>query len=98
MAWTVTCEPVGENPGKLKKALAERSGGTEKAENIGGIVVYLTNGSKREEFSRVAFIRRVSRNPGTKLRDQLDKEIKEAQEACDKLNELLSGKKAGELA
>jgi hypothetical protein len=84
--WNVICEPHGNNPGFIKRAL--RSG--ETPENTGGIIVYLVNGSAKQEVSRVAYIRRarVCKNPSRTFKAQLQIEVDKAREAASKINEL----------
>lgn len=87
--WKVIAEPQGKNPGIIKKAAV--ACGVEKAENTGGVIVYVTNGDNKQEVSRVAYIRRpdVCKNPNVTYQDQLDIEITRARDTCTKLNELL---------
>lgn len=88
MKWTVVTEPKGENPGLVTKALA-RAGAPPKGENISGLVIYLSNGSVKQEVSRVAYIRRpeTCRNPNVPYADQLRIELAKARETCNVLNE-----------
>jgi hypothetical protein len=41
-------------------------------ENMGGIVVYLSSGSSKQEFARVGFIRRATKNPKVSFDAMLD--------------------------
>jgi hypothetical protein len=85
--WEVLCEPVGRNPGIVDKAKAAVGAGSAPSEdNVGGLVIYLTNGSSKQEVSRVAWIRRVSKNPDNKFEDQLATEINKAKAAAEVLN------------
>jgi hypothetical protein len=58
----------------------------EVAENGGGMVVYVTDGSMRREVTRVAFVREHSKNPDVLYEDQLDAEVRKAQKSVDLLN------------
>lgn len=88
--WKVVCEPHGENPGMLDKA-KDAVGITPSPENIGGVIIYVTDGAgRKEEVSRVAWIRRASVNPKTGFAKQLQTEVTKAKEATDILNGLLS--------
>lgn len=88
MSWSVICEPVGENPGVVKRAAGAVTGSESEPENIGGIVIYVTNGASKQEVSRVAWVRRASvcKNPKTSFEKQLDKEITKARAAVEALN------------
>lgn len=100
--WKVITEAEGNNPaeipktpGILDKALPWRNseGSDETAEqgaNMGGMIVLLTNGSARQEVSRVAFIRRNSKHPEVSFQAQLDAEISKAKAAADTMNGLVS--------
>jgi hypothetical protein len=96
--WRVVAEPVGNNPGKLAKAVAEKGlpSGTKRGVNEGGMVVYVSDGaSYKQEVARVAWIRRHSKNPGKSFNEQLAMVVAAAREACDLLNGTLAG--SGEL-
>lgn len=90
MSWDVVCEPVGENPGLIDKAKAAL-GGDQPTENTGGIVVYVTSGSTKQEVGRVAYMRRVSVNPKTTFDKALQDVVEKARTACKMLNGDLSG-------
>jgi len=77
--WEVEIEPVGRNPDSDEAAKKD-------PENMGGMVIWLKRGWTREEFSRVAFVRRVSKNPKRSFDEQLDEELKGAEAACAALN------------
>lgn len=93
--WNVVAEPVGANPG-LKPAAAKRLGRTRaekddaKADkaNVGGVIIYLTNGRIKEEVTRVGFIRKESANPKDGFKKKLDEMVQVAREAADTLNGL----------
>jgi hypothetical protein len=87
MSWEIHVEPVGKNPGLLDKAKAAIQ---SNAENTGGMVIYLTNGSMKHEVSRVAFVRRASKNPNADFQTQLATEVAKAREAAKTLNEVSS--------
>lgn len=89
MSWSVICEPVGKNPGVVKRAADAVTGAESEPENIGGIVIYVTNGSTKTEVSRVAWVRRaaVCKNPKTSFEKQLDKELTKARTAVTMLND-----------
>lgn len=72
-AWTVVVQPRTDNLGK----------------NKGGLVVALTDGDASHEVSRVAYVRRNSKNPDVEFGDQLDAEIEKAQRAADAVNDYL---------
>ena len=61
----------------------------ESGENLGGIVVYLTDGESEAEFSRVAFARRNSTHPDVSFVTQMETEWARAAEAADVLNDVL---------
>lgn len=86
MAWTITTEPVGKNPGVFEKVVKETGVARQTPENMGGVVIYLVNGSTKQEVSRVAYIRRASKNPKVKFKDQLNTELDKAREALGVLN------------
>lgn len=80
--WSIVAEPQARNTG---------------GKNEGGIVLYVVNpsGGGKSEVSRVAFIRRNSKNPKNSLAVQLQREVARARTAVDILNSQLSG--TGEL-
>jgi hypothetical protein len=88
--WRVVCEPEGNNPGILGKAKAAASMAVsgDEPENMGGMVIYLTNGTSKEEVSRVGWIRRATKNPKTSFEKQLSKEVEKATASADTLNNL----------
>lgn len=73
MEWKVEIEPEGKNDGV----------------NEGGLVIYLNNGSKREEVSAVGWVRRNTGNPDVEFEPQLKKEYAKAQVAARTMNDLL---------
>jgi len=77
--WEVAIEPVGRNPDTEAEA-------TDDPENMGGMVISLKRGWDVVEFSRVAFVRRASKNPERSFEDQLDSEIASAEAAAAALN------------
>lgn len=82
MGWNILAEPQGANSGASP----------ESAENTGGVVVYLIEGSDRstrQEVSRVAYDRSKSKNPRTTFDTQLTKELAKAVTACQKINDLM---------
>lgn len=95
--WGIVVDPVGKNPGKLKKAAQEAGIGTPHDENIGGMIVSVQNTQtgRKDEVSRVAFVRRASKNPKVAFKTQLDKEVAKAKDAVEVLNGLFT--EAGEL-
>jgi hypothetical protein len=54
--------------------------------NLSGILISLTDGEEHVEVSRVAFVRRNSRNPEAEFASQLEAEIEKAELAADALN------------
>lgn len=90
-------DPVKSASTKVKaqftKDLAEFEAAINRAyDNIGGFVIALENATgTRHEISRVAFIRRVSKNPEVSFEDALDAELKKAEKAAKKLDEYLAG-------
>lgn len=59
--------------------------------NQGGLVIYLVSPSgAKEEFSRVAFVRRNSKNTKTSFKNQWQREKARAMEALKVLNESMS--------
>jgi hypothetical protein len=87
MAWEIVVEPQGNNPGFLDQAKAKLEK-QEDVENTGGMIIYLSNGQQKQELSRVAYIRRNSKNPEVKFQDQLAQEVTKAREAVKVLNEV----------
>lgn len=83
MSWSITVEQEGKNPGPIDKMKALT---TSNAGNMGGLVIYLTDGTTKEEFTRVAYVRRVSNNPTVKFQDQLAEELEKAKIAAEALN------------
>lgn len=78
MGWSVIVRPVEAN--------------SEGEENMGGLVIYLADGTddgQEYEVTRVAYARRASRNPDVSFEDQLRIEIGKAEEAAASMNELL---------
>jgi hypothetical protein len=62
----------------------------QEGENLGGVVIHLHSDADDEydiEFSRVAFIRRNSKNPKKKFGDALQEEIEKAQLVVDAIND-----------
>jgi hypothetical protein len=80
--WKVVLEPKGANP-------------DGEGRNTGGLVVSITDGTKTEELSRVAFVRRHSKNPTKTFKAQLKAEIEKAEEAAGALNNLIGQGSAG---
>lgn len=95
--WKVIFEPQGKNPGRLTKLAGRITGVADDpdGQNVGGIVVLVTNGSTRQEVSRVAYVRSNSKNPDTSFNEQLSRETQKARDACDLLNGTLAS--CGEL-
>lgn len=93
--WQVVAEPLGANP-QLKPTLLkgkarERKTGEEadkSKDNVGGIVVYVALGSRREEVARVGFIRKNTENPKTAFSTKLKEIMALAHQTCDTLNGL----------
>lgn len=77
--WEVEIEPVGRNPDSEAEA-------KDDPENMGGMVLHLKRGWERVEFSRVAFVRRASKNPERSFEEQLDSELESAEAAAAALN------------
>ena len=73
MPWKIDMEPEGKN---------------EDNRNEGAMIVYLTDGSKREEHSAVAFARRHSRNPDLTFDEALERQAKQARAVARAKNEL----------
>lgn len=71
--WTVKLDPMGEN-------------GTDEKNQV-GVGIFLTNGSRKVETTRVAFVRRNSKNVRTPFQRQLRRELEKAYAAMDALNE-----------
>jgi hypothetical protein len=66
----------------------------EIAENTGGVIVQIQNGSGvKQEVSRVSFIRRegICKNPGVGFTQQLDIEVEKAEKAVEVANRLFEG-------
>jgi hypothetical protein len=70
--WTVSLRAGGGEPG------------SDTGNNQGGLVVYLTNGDRRKEVSRVAYVRRNSKNPKTSFEKQLRKEMDKGSHGCQR--------------
>jgi hypothetical protein len=80
--WKVVIEPEGRNPAQR----GEEGEGT----NMGALIVYLQEGtdeSTREEFGRVLFVRRNSKNPRTPFKRALRQLQDAAQDAVNAVNE-----------
>lgn len=74
--WQLKIEPEGDH------------GESNPGINQGGMVIYLVSPSgAQEEFSRVAFVRRNSKNPKTSWKNQWQREKARALEALKVLNE-----------
>lgn len=89
MAWSVTAEPEGKNPGVLDKAKSAVGIGTDPNDgsNVGGMIIFIVNGATKQEVSRVAWIRRNSKNPSTSFEKQLQAELDKARASVKILNE-----------
>ena len=79
-SWQLVIEPKGDNDNGVNK---------------GGMVIYLQNGSVKEEIGRVAFERTNSLYPDVSFEDQLDIEVSKATKSITILHDLAEG--AGEL-
>ena len=94
--WAVVAEPVGRNA-ELKPEAAARLGRTrltggdadKNKDNVGGVVVYVAKGLRKEEVARVGFVREASENPKDKFEDKLDEIIAVAEKTRDTLNQLV---------
>ena len=96
--WRVITKAEGKNPGPLPgrvkqaaqavAATVRRGGNEPGVDNVGGIIVLITNGTTTQEVSRVAWVRRASENPEVPFKEQLDREIQKANEAAATLNEV----------
>jgi hypothetical protein len=92
--WKVVIEPEGKNPGLVDKAKAAAGLGSEQ---VGGMVIYVTDGGNvKNEVAAVGYIRKHTANPCVSFVKQLEAEVEKAQQACDKLNELLGGNNRAE--
>lgn len=89
MSWRVVAEPEGNNPGLIDRAKAATGVG-DSGKNAGGMIIYVTDGSSKKEVSRVAWIRRNSKNPKVSFEKQLKVEIDKAREAVRVLEDLLT--------
>lgn len=81
--WTVVCEPHGDNGGVAKYRDEE-----EEDKNQGGMIIYVTDGDKKEEVDRVAFVRRYSGNKSKTFKAALKEALETAQETVDTMNGL----------
>jgi hypothetical protein len=83
--WSVALDAVADEdewpPDRRRRPRVKR--------NLSGIVVSLTDGEEYVEVSRVAFVRRNSRNPEAEFPVQLEAEIEKAELAAEALNEWL---------
>lgn len=77
--WKVVLEPRDENP-------SEETGG----QNVGGIVIFLDDGNDKHEVSRVAYVRRNSKNSRVSFKKQLAMEVEKAQISAEELNRSVS--------
>lgn len=73
MAWIIDIEPEGKNEDNC---------------NEGAMIVYLTDGSKREEHSAVAFARHNSNSPDLSFDEALDRQMRKARAVARAKNEL----------
>jgi hypothetical protein len=71
--WKIEVEPEGKN---------------ENNKNEGAAIVFLSNGSKREEVGAVAFAREHSNNPLVEFDDQLDRVVARAKKVLKVRREL----------
>lgn len=79
--WSVLCEPKGDNPA-----------GPAPGKNLGGLVIYLTDGTVRQEVSRVLFVRRnatASANRIKKFKQQLRDQLAVANASAKTVNDLI---------
>lgn len=75
MSWEISCRPEGKN---------------QDGENKGGIVVYLVNGTAREEVGRVAFDRSESESPGRPFAEVLDEYLANAKKGAEAVNTMVA--------
>lgn len=95
MSYTIIAEPEGKNPGRLDQL--KKTADPPPGLNDSGVVLYVVDErGNRREVSRVAFIRRNSKNPKTSFERQLTEELGRAREAVRVLNGLIAD--AGVLA
>lgn len=76
MTWRIVVRPEGANPG------------TEEGVNEGGMVVYLDGDGRRQEVSRVAWVRENSLHPDVPFDEMLESVVHRARTAVAKINEL----------
>ena len=96
--WQVVAEPVGANPGfkpktakgatKGRKRTTAADAEEKQKDNIGGVVLYLQRGTRREEFSRVGWLRPASENPKATFEEKFAEQRDNAQYVADELNKL----------
>jgi hypothetical protein len=92
--WEVVAEPVGANPGvkASAKSRARKTGSDDdkdKKDNVGGVVVFVARGGKKEEVARVGFVRETSENPKVPFKKKLDEVLDVAHQTADTLNDLV---------
>jgi hypothetical protein len=73
--WHVVQEPVGENP-------------SPDGKNMSGVVIYITDGVRKVEVSRVGFVRRNTVNKTIGFRRALKQQLDRAYDAVLSLNDL----------
>lgn len=61
-----------------------------RASSVGGMVIYVTDGSVKHEVSRVGFNREFSANPNRSFQETLNEELEKAREAARIINETLT--------
>jgi predicted nucleic acid-binding Zn-ribbon protein len=76
--WEVLLDPVDGN-----------SSGTSGV-NEGGLIVYITDGEKRKELTRIAFNRKNSSQPKKSLDKAISEEVKAAQLVADRINDRIN--------
>lgn len=82
--WRIVVRPEGANPGRAT------DDDDDQGINEGGMVVYLVegNGGRRQEVSRVAWVRENSLHPEVPFDEQLEAVIHRARTAVEQINRL----------
>jgi hypothetical protein len=83
--WSVALDAVADED----EWPADRRRRPRVRRNLSGIIISLSDGEEHVEVSRVAFVRRNSRNPEAEFASQLEAEIEKAELAADELNSWL---------
>lgn len=90
--WRVMPIPEGDKNALMTLAPGATAEETQKvAENVGGVTIYIGQGaSRRQEFCRVGYIRRATKNPNTPFKQEFEKQLAAADAVVVQVNNRLT--------